>query len=250
MSRISYEQRVLAQEIKDKKITSRNARHTRTHCGKSGGVKFPSDYMTKKEIKAMNGECKSYRMNEPMIWDEFKVLPDDLKVVYVKALRQKYNVPDSALAAMFGVSGPVVSRYFKEIGLVSGKGASSSRRSWDKDGFDIWRGKVIETDAVLTREDVEAITVKSDIPEPDYTYNTLVPNTGEMTFEGEIDDILRTVGTLLNGAKVHLSVKWDVIKNHDEVDPETQKSNLKKATAAATYALMNAERREKLGTKG
>ena len=32
----------------DKKNIARSASHTRTHCGKGGAVKFPSDYLSKK----------------------------------------------------------------------------------------------------------------------------------------------------------------------------------------------------------
>ena len=35
----------------------------------------------------MSGECKSYRLNSPMSWDEFKAMPDDIKITYIKLLR-------------------------------------------------------------------------------------------------------------------------------------------------------------------
>lgn len=38
------------QDCRDKKITARSARSTRTHCGKGGAVKFPSDYMSKRRF--------------------------------------------------------------------------------------------------------------------------------------------------------------------------------------------------------
>lgn len=53
------------EDCKDKKRTARGAHNKRTHCGKGGAVMFPSDYLTTKEKKAMNGECKAYRMNDP-----------------------------------------------------------------------------------------------------------------------------------------------------------------------------------------
>lgn len=40
-------------DCRDKKNVARSARNKRTHNGKSGGVKFPSDYMTKKEVGLM-----------------------------------------------------------------------------------------------------------------------------------------------------------------------------------------------------
>ena len=80
-------------DMKDKKVTARSARNKRTHCGKGGRVRFPSDNLSKKELQKMNGECKAYRLNDPMGWKEFKAMPDDLKITYIKLLRKEFNVP-------------------------------------------------------------------------------------------------------------------------------------------------------------
>lgn len=45
MNDIEYE---FTKDVIEKKITARSARSTRTHNGKRGAVKFPSDYKTKK----------------------------------------------------------------------------------------------------------------------------------------------------------------------------------------------------------
>lgn len=250
MSKMSDERRMFIDDCREKKQTARSARHTRTHCGKGGAVIFPSDYLTAKERKAMNGKCEEYRLNEPMTWGRFKTLPDDLKVEYVKTLRKKFNVPDKALADMFGVARNTVALYFKEIGLGLGKAAGATKRTWNKDGFYIWCNKVPVKSVCPEVYTDGTEKIVDELPEPDYTYNTLVPDTGEMIFEGRIDDILRTVGTLLCGAKVHLSIKWDVVEDRDAVDPATQTANLQRSVATATYALVNEERKAKLGTKG
>lgn len=248
MSRKSDEQYLFEQDSREKKNVARGARHTRTHCGKGGAVKFPSDYLTAKERKAMNGEVESYRMNSPISWKEFKSWPDEHKITYIKLLRQKYNVPDSYIAEMMGVGKSTLCGLLDKLGLT--KGAGYGARNWDKEAFYIWSGKSIVTDEDLTKDDIEKITAKDDLPEPDFTYNTVVPEVGEMVFEGKIDDILRTVSILLNGAKLHLSIKWDVIEDRDAIDPEIAKANLKKGVVAGTYALMNEERKKALGTKG
>ena len=82
MAWMSDEKYELMQDTRDKAITARSARSTRTHCGKGGAVKFPSDNLTKKEREAMNGKCETYRMNDPMTWEQFKAMPDDLKVCW------------------------------------------------------------------------------------------------------------------------------------------------------------------------
>lgn len=37
-----------------------------------------------------------------MTWDEFSKMPDDLKAMYIKGLRKKFNVPDERLAVAMG----------------------------------------------------------------------------------------------------------------------------------------------------
>ena len=269
MSRMSDEKFLFMQDSKEKKSTARSARHTRTHCGKGGAVKFPSDYLTEKERKAMNGKCETYRMNSPISWNEFKSWPDEHKITYIKLLRQKYNAPDSALATMFGVSKPVVSVYFKKLGLDSGKAAGGSRRKWNKEAFDIWCGKAvekpggnctenvvdaIETDAVLTKEDIEKITVKDDmdtVGETDHSFNLAVPNSGTLTFEGEADNIMNSIKDILRNRYVRLNVQWTVTDAPDVAPVVTMDtSGLAKASTVIDYALINNQRREQLGTRG
>ena len=57
------EEYLFHQTCREQKNIARSARNKRTHNGKGGRVKFPSDYMTKKELQKMNGEVKSYRLN-------------------------------------------------------------------------------------------------------------------------------------------------------------------------------------------
>lgn len=150
MSDEAYE---FMQDSRDKKITARSARSTRTHCGKSGPVKFPSDYLSKKELRKMNGECVKYAsLKKPMTWVEFKQLPDDLKVTYIKRLRDQFNVPDKEIAAMFevGYSGTLY-RWFKTLGLSKGMGSGAKTQTWNKEGWLAWLHGV-DPDAVEPSE--------------------------------------------------------------------------------------------------
>lgn len=140
MAWLSDEEYTLRQENREKSITARSARHMRTHCGKSGGVKLPCDYMTKKELRAMNGKCESYRMNDPISWDEFKTWPDEHKITYIKSLREKYKVPTTALAKAMGVSEVTLRKWNKCLGLAPGKGSGAEGRHWHKtdDSIRFW----------------------------------------------------------------------------------------------------------------
>lgn len=123
-------------DVKEKKETARSARHTRKHCGKGGRVRLPSDNLSKKELQKMNGECKSYRLNSPMAWKEFMSMPDDIKIAYIKLLREKFDVPDCELYKMFGTNKDTRSRCFMKLGLRVPR--KNVHRAWKKDEWHAW----------------------------------------------------------------------------------------------------------------
>lgn len=117
MARFSDEAWDYIQDCREKKIVSNSAGNRRGHTGKCGSMKTASDYMTKKQLRAMNSEVKTYRMGSPMCWEEFTEMPDDLKKMYIKNLRKKFNVPDDELAVAMGVELGVFTEGLKSIGL-------------------------------------------------------------------------------------------------------------------------------------
>lgn len=134
MPRLPDEQWAMIEDSIDKKRIAASAFKQRTHCGK-GGCNLPSDFRTKKELKAMNGEVKIYRMNDPMSWDEFKEMPDDYKKLYIKGLRNKFNVPDQHIAEMFNVSLAKLTLYLKDLKLEY----VHDTEIWNKEAFLAWR---------------------------------------------------------------------------------------------------------------
>ena len=118
----------------DKKRTAASAFKQRTHCGKGGSVRFPSDNMTKKELKAMNGEVKSYRLNSAMSWDEFMELPNDLKSDYITNIRDKFGAPDKYIAEMLGVAQGLFSMWLKDLKL----DLKIDGGDWNKETFLAW----------------------------------------------------------------------------------------------------------------
>ena len=150
-------------DLREKKRTATGAHHKRTHCGKGGAVRFPSDYKTAKELRAMNGEVKSYKLNDPMSWKEFKVMPNDIKIAYIKALRKRYNVSDTKIAEMMCVSQHTLSNLMVRLGIRS---ARQSREKWDKDGWYAW---------------VNGVPVEAE--------DEAVPFTQGKCFEFKVDDV-------------------------------------------------------------
>ena len=226
---------VFIQDVKQKGSTARSARNRRTHTGKGGRVKFPSDYMTEKEKKAMNGEVKSYRLNEPMSWDEFKAMPDDIKIVYIKALRQKYGVSDSKIGEMMGAKQVAMSREIRRIGLGVGRSPRKTT-AFDKEGWIAWCNGAPVPTTDQPEENTEVIAqpvsepsererqtaslekICDPVPVPNVQIlpvreekKTATPCSGSMTFEGNTESILNTVSALLGGANIRISITWDVL---------------------------------------
>lgn len=125
-------ERVFLEDVRDKKNISHSASHKRTHCGKGGRVRLPSDKLTKKELEKMNGECEVYRLNQPMKWAEFIAMPKEHQITYIKKLREKYNAPDLRISRMLGISQQNFSQYARKLGI-----PSTFRRHdhWNKDGW-------------------------------------------------------------------------------------------------------------------
>lgn len=160
------EQYEMIKDSREKKSIAASAFKQRTHCGKGGSVKFPSDYLSAKELKAMNGECKSYRMNDPMNWEEFKAMPEDLQVCYIKALRKKYGVPDARLADAMGVARVTFGKYIRCLGLGQGKSNAAKGRWWDDTEFLAWWHGLepVKTDKA-NEETVEVETLLEEVTE-------------------------------------------------------------------------------------
>ena len=188
----------------------------------------------------MNGEVKSYRLNDPMKWAEFKTMPDDVKIMYIKALKQKWNVPSIYIARMLGVSDSCIFNEITRLGIASGKSTKGLRRNWDKEGFLAWCNGAPIPAADPTEETTETVEQSVDeaqeterqiasleeicdpvpVPVPeikvlpvDKEKNKAIPDSGSMTFEGSVESILNTLSVLLGGANAHISITWDVLSD-------------------------------------
>lgn len=82
---------LLKEEIKDKKQAGSGYRYKKNG-RKSKKCSLPSDYLSKKEIEKMNGECKVYNINKPMTYKEFCAMPVDKRIVCGIATLKSYGV--------------------------------------------------------------------------------------------------------------------------------------------------------------
>ena len=159
MALMPDEQYVMISDSIEKKKIAHSSHNRKTHCGKGGRVKFPSDYLSKKELKAMNGDVKSYNLNKPMTWEEFRSMPQDLQIMYIKKLRNEFGVPDSVLGKAMGVCRSSFSKAMKDLKLSLGKSAGATGRQWlnseKSSKFSEYWNKFSKKDESIKEESVE-----------------------------------------------------------------------------------------------
>ena len=207
---------VYIQDLKEKKIIGRGSFNKRSHCGGSGKKKWAAELMTNKELAKMNGELKTYRLNDPMTWKEFKALPDDIKVMYIKCIRERFNPFDKAISQIMGNDNSCLSVELKRLGL--NQGGNGKRGKWDKEGFEAWARGEKPTEAYQslpkpTEEEVTEVTEETEEPKAEEHIIEIpkaMPMSGHLRFEGKVDDILKAVAAILGGANVNLTINWDI----------------------------------------
>ena len=245
MALMPDEQYVMISDSIEKKKIAHSSYNRKTHCGKGGRVKFPSDYLSKKELKAMNGDVKSYNLNRPMTWKEFRSMPQDLQIMYIKKLRNEFGVPDSILAKSMGVCKSTFSETMRDLKLSLGKSAGAKSRQWmdSEKSFkfsEYWnrfknKEDVVEEDGV---GDEAKIVEEMDNPEEksnDYMMDNIdiseinygvgvtvdhvaesdhitIPTGGRLSFNCKFDDAAKVLESILSGTNVRLNVDWTVVK--------------------------------------
>ena len=90
--------------------TSKDAKRlARGAYAKKGGSRskkctLPSDRLSNKQRKELNGPMSTYNLKAPMTWKEFKALPDDLKKEYLQFLAKEKKARSCDVANMFGLA--------------------------------------------------------------------------------------------------------------------------------------------------
>ena len=75
-------ERVFYETIHERAVTARSAGSRKSTVGASGCT-LPSEYLSTKEKKALNGKVKTYNLNT-MTEEEFNSAPEDIKQMYLK----------------------------------------------------------------------------------------------------------------------------------------------------------------------
>lgn len=85
-------------------------------------VRLPSDNLTAKQRKELNGKVMTYDISMPTVWAEFKNWPVNLKCEYIRRLEEKYNVSTREIAEMLCLHPHTLMMKRKEWGCAAGKG--------------------------------------------------------------------------------------------------------------------------------
>lgn len=101
-----------------KKRIAAGARHMRRG-SRSKRCSLPSDHLTPAQLKRRNGPVSTYKLDEPMRWDDFKAMPVDLQKQYLTNLVETYGATNEMLGDMFYVHPTHVGAVKKALGVVS-----------------------------------------------------------------------------------------------------------------------------------
>lgn len=208
------EKYVFITDCAEKKRTARGIHNKRTHTGKGGKVRFPSDYLTRKEREAMNGEVKTYSLNRPMLWKEFKLLPDDIRREYIEGLQKRFDVQQKDLAAMFGVSVQTTCLETEKLGITFPRRGRFSQNN--NGGFRVFCAGELSADMVEPETAEPEMPV--DPPEeikapvaPPVQNRGGAPTSGSLCFENTTTtDALNFVFSVLGSVSMaKLIVSWE-----------------------------------------
>ena len=105
-------------DVLQKKRTAAGARHMKRG-SRSKRCSLPSDNLTPAQLKRRNGPVSTYKLDEPMKWDDFKAMPVDLQKQYLTNLVETYGATNEMLGDMFYVHPTHVGTVKKALGVVS-----------------------------------------------------------------------------------------------------------------------------------
>ncbi len=106
------EEYLFRQTEKERKRIARGAHNKKRGGGKT--VRMPSDYLSRREREALNGEVKTYKKKDFYTWQEFKELPNDLQVAWVNSCINRYGVGLGTISeVVFGGSRKMIYVHFQ-----------------------------------------------------------------------------------------------------------------------------------------
>lgn len=141
------------QIFRETELERKRAGYGAKHRPRGGGaVRLPSDTLSKKEREALNGEMVVFQEKPFYSYEEFKALPDDLKLKWVNSLNNLYGVGLTTISEVCFGDVRRCKRVLEAAGLleyINGSGKRGSAGAKDKArlqaAFDQYRGSEEKT---------------------------------------------------------------------------------------------------------
>lgn len=168
---LSDEEYIYRQDIKEKKSAGRGAFYKKNG-SKSKKCSLPSDFMSRKEIKKLSGECNSWSMKEFYSYKEFKKMPDDLALQYVNSLINRFNIGIGIISEdVMGCTSMALKNNLKSRGVLEyvNKAPSGGAASKGRIALADAMSKAKREKEIKMEEKVEVVQTESEpipIPEP------------------------------------------------------------------------------------
>ena len=194
-------------DVREKKRIASGARARK--CGsKSKRCTLPSDYLTAKQKKGLNGEMKTYNLSAPMNYIQFRDMPEDLQKEYLTKLYVDWRISLTEISKMFKCSPETVRHACRQFGIstkMRGQRATNAQmRHW----YDWIRGggSPIGNEEINKREgDNNGIQVTHPINNPCVV-------SGSIRLEGTSSMLMNTITSILSGLenrKVTVEIGFD-----------------------------------------
>lgn len=219
--------RLFYQDVRERKSIGHGEFH-RKKGSKSRKCSLPSDHLTERGWRKMNGDVITYNLQQPMDWESFKQLRPELKREYIMNLDARFGITKSALAVAFDVNVATIDRNVKGIdfGDIFGRG----KRMNDVDRLSFYQffgvpgcGDSIEE----SNDSVPTPVVTEEVPQSE---DAVTAGTSETThsvsaassfgmkkftleFDGpfDLDNLVNSIRYMVpNGTNVELSIRCEI----------------------------------------
>ena len=194
---------ILKEDIKEKKQAGRGYYHKKNG-SKSKKCHLPSDSLSKKKLKKMNGECKVYNFSKPMSYSNFCAMPVDLQIKYLETLRVKFGANQTDISKMMGVADTTLA---SQRAKVLDRKPVFKRYKHSRLDVEAWNRFVNgeeDKDAVVAEPDeklVDACSIDTSADATCLPYNKVVSKAdvvnGSMNLKGKTEDIFRKMTDIL-----------------------------------------------------
>ena len=207
-------------EVLQRKRLAKQARYVKRG-SRSKKCSLPSDGITRKGWKRMNGEIVTYDLSRPMDWATFKSMSVDLQREYILKLREKYNATCKQFATMFGVGYWAVYEYLSGTlgvtGVAKHRMSAKNREDWEEfiTRPDDYEPKECDACSVETTEDISTSIGKFTSKGIEIDDSVTTEKTDDLSPAMHMDSMIFSFSGKLNAEGIYNSIK-DALADNPE----------------------------------